>query len=74
MATLESILGKSIHEFSEEQLTDFVENLRSVRQSFTDSAYETRTNKRKAAAKRKGPEVTAEFLADIESLADDLDL
>ncbi len=74
MATIESLLGQSLKDLSEDQLTDFVENLRSVRQTFTDSAYETRSNKRKTAAKRKGPEITAEFLKDVEELAEDLDL
>ncbi len=70
MATLSSELGVDLHDLTQDQLTDFIENLRSKRQSFTDNAYETRTTKRSAATKRKSPEITAEFLADL----DDLDL
>lgn len=74
MATLESIIGKPLHLLSEDELTNFVENLRATRQTFTDGAYTERTTRRKAATKRKGPEITAAFLAEIDDLSDDLDL
>lgn len=74
MATLESLIGRPLHELPEEEITNFIENLRSVRQSFTDGAYEERKTRRKTATKRKGPEITAEFLAEVDSLAEDLDL
>ncbi len=74
MATLESLIGVPLHELTEEKLTDFIENLRAVRQGFTDNAYETRQTRRKSSTKRKGPEITAEFLAEVDALAEDLDL
>ena len=73
MATLESLIGTPLHELSEDELTNFIEGLRSVRQTFTDGAYTERTTKRKAAAKRKGPDLTPEFLAEVDSLMDDLE-
>ena len=74
MATLESLIGRPLHELSEEEVTNWIENLRSTRQLFTDGAYEARSKKRAASTKRKGPEVTAEFLAEIDELAEELDL
>ena len=53
MATLSSELGIPLEELDEEQITDFIENLRARRQIFTDSAYETRQNRRQSAAKAK---------------------
>lgn len=74
MATLESLIGTPIHEMTEEQLTNFIENLRSTRQSFTDGAFEERKTRRQSSAKRKPKEVSAELLAEIDALADELDL
>ena len=68
MATLESLIGIPLHELSEEELTNFIEGLRSVRQTFIDEVYTERITKRKAATKRKGLDVTAEFLDDLEDL------
>ena len=39
MATLESLIGIPLHELSEEELTNFIEGLRSVRQTFIDEVY-----------------------------------
>lgn len=74
MATLESLIGRPLHEMSEDQITNFIENLRSTRQLFTDGAYEERQSKRKSSAKRKGKDITPELLAEIDALADELDL
>jgi hypothetical protein len=74
MATLQSLIGRPLHELSEDEITNWIENLRSTRQSFTENAYEERTARRKTASKRKGPQITAEFLAEIDELSDDLDL
>lgn len=74
MATLSSIIGTPLDQLEESQLTEFVENFRSVRQTFTEGAYEERKTKRTASAKRKGKDVSLELLAEIDDLADDLEL
>lgn len=68
MATLESLIGTPLHELSEEELTNFIENLRSVRQTFTDNAYTERTTKRKTTTKKNSTNITLEFLAELENL------
>lgn len=74
MATLESLIGVPLHELPEDQITDFVENLRSTRQQFTEGAYEERKFKRKSSAKRQTKQMTPELLAEIDSLMEELDL
>lgn len=73
MATLESLIGRPLHELDEKQITDFIENLRGTRQAFTEGAYEERQTRRKASAKRK-KEVSPELLAEIDALAEELNL
>jgi len=70
MATLASLIGKPLEELSEEELTSFIENLRTSRQLFLDDAYEARKSRRIASSKRKPKEMSAELAQEIDELMD----
>lgn len=61
MATLTTLIGTPFHELPETQRLFFLDDLRELRQKFTDGAYEFRKAKRKTA---KPPSPKIEALVD----------
>ena len=59
MATLSTLIGTPFHELPELQRYQFIDDLRELRQTFTDGAYEFRKSKRKTA---KPPNLKIEAL------------